>query len=91
MRREIRDRNILFLCDDNACLSQITEATAKHLAPRQERELAHRRAIQDSKTRRAGLCVAAQRARRNRHPGVRAVFGLLAQCGVIRSRKRCRR
>lgn len=33
MRREIRDRNILFLCDDNACLSQIAEATAKHLAP----------------------------------------------------------
>jgi len=33
MRREIRDRNILFLCNDNACLSQIAEATAKHLAP----------------------------------------------------------
>ncbi len=33
MRREIRERNILFLCDDNACLSQIAEATAKHLAP----------------------------------------------------------
>lgn len=33
MRREIRDRNILFLCDDNARLSQIAEAAAKHLAP----------------------------------------------------------
>lgn len=33
MRREIRDRNILFLCDDNTCLSQIAEAAAKHLAP----------------------------------------------------------
>jgi len=33
MRREIRNRNILFLCDDNTCLSQIAEAAAKHLAP----------------------------------------------------------
>lgn len=33
MRREILERNILFLCQDNACLSQIAEATAKHLAP----------------------------------------------------------
>jgi len=33
MRREILERNILFLCDDNACLSQIAEATAKHLSP----------------------------------------------------------
>jgi arsenate reductase len=33
MRREIRDRTILFLCDDNACLSQMAEASAKHLGP----------------------------------------------------------
>jgi arsenate reductase len=33
MRREIFERNILFLCEDNACLSQIAEASAKHLAP----------------------------------------------------------
>jgi arsenate reductase len=33
MRRRHIDRNILFLCDDNACLSQIAEATARHLAP----------------------------------------------------------
>ena len=33
MRREHIDRNILFLCEDNACLSQIAEAAAKHLAP----------------------------------------------------------
>jgi arsenate reductase len=33
MRRAIHERNILFLCEDNACLSQIAEATAKHLAP----------------------------------------------------------
>lgn len=33
MRRGHIERNILFLCDDNACLSQIAEATAKHLAP----------------------------------------------------------
>ena len=33
MRRAIRERNILFLCEDNACLSQIAEATAKHLGP----------------------------------------------------------
>ena|SRR5262245_34995621 len=33
MRRETIERNILFLCDDNACWSQIAEASAKHLAP----------------------------------------------------------
>ncbi len=33
MRRESLQRNILFLCEDNACLSQIAEASAKHLAP----------------------------------------------------------
>lgn len=33
MRRESIKRNILFLCEDNACLSQIAEASAKHLAP----------------------------------------------------------
>ena len=33
MRRQNIQRNILFLCDDNACLSQIAEATARHLAP----------------------------------------------------------
>ena len=33
MRRVISDRNILFLCEDNALLSQMAEATAKHLAP----------------------------------------------------------
>lgn len=33
MRRAIHERTILFLCEDNACLSQIAEATAKHLAP----------------------------------------------------------
>ena len=33
MRRTIRDRNILFLDDDNACLSQMAEAVAKHLHP----------------------------------------------------------
>jgi arsenate reductase (thioredoxin) len=33
MRRGHIQRNILFLCEDNACLSQIAEATAKHLAP----------------------------------------------------------
>ena len=33
MRRESLERNILFLCEDNACLSQIAEASAKHLAP----------------------------------------------------------
>ena len=33
MRRSIRERNILFLCRDNACLSQIAEAMAKHLSP----------------------------------------------------------
>jgi arsenate reductase len=33
MKRTIRERNILFLCEDNACLSQMAEATAKHLSP----------------------------------------------------------
>lgn len=33
MRREIRERTILFLCEDNACLSQMAEAAAKHLGP----------------------------------------------------------
>lgn len=33
MRRGHLDRNILFLCEDNSCLSQIAEAAAKHLAP----------------------------------------------------------
>ncbi len=33
MRRESIERNILFLCEDNACLSQFAEASAKHLAP----------------------------------------------------------
>jgi len=33
MRRISIERNILFLCEDNACLSQIAEASAKHLAP----------------------------------------------------------
>jgi arsenate reductase len=33
MRRRNIERNILFLCDDNACLSQMAEATARHLAP----------------------------------------------------------
>lgn len=33
MRREIHDRNILFLFEDNARLSQIAEAAAKHLSP----------------------------------------------------------
>ena len=33
MRRAIHERNILFLCDDNAQLSQMAEAAAKHLSP----------------------------------------------------------
>lgn len=33
MRRKIFDRNILFLCEDNACLSQMAEAMAKYLNP----------------------------------------------------------
>ena len=33
MRREINERTILFLCEDNACLSQMAEAAAKHLSP----------------------------------------------------------
>ena len=33
MRREIRQRNVLFLDQDNASLSQMAEAVAKHLGP----------------------------------------------------------
>lgn len=33
MRREIHDRNVLFLDQDNARLSQMAEAVAKHLGP----------------------------------------------------------
>jgi arsenate reductase len=33
MRREHIERNILFLCDDNAYFSQIAEAAARHLSP----------------------------------------------------------
>ena len=33
MRREIRDRNVLFLDQDNSSLSQMAEAVAKHLGP----------------------------------------------------------
>ena len=33
MRRAIHERNILFLCQDNAQLSQMAEAAAKHLSP----------------------------------------------------------
>jgi len=33
MRREIRQRNVLFLDHDNARLSQMAEAVAKHLGP----------------------------------------------------------
>lgn len=33
MRRGHIERNILFLCEDNARFSQIAEAAAKHLAP----------------------------------------------------------
>lgn len=33
MRRAIHNRNILFLCEDNAQLSQMAEAAAKHLSP----------------------------------------------------------
>jgi protein-tyrosine-phosphatase len=33
MRREIRERNVLFLDQDNASLSQMAEAVAKHLGP----------------------------------------------------------
>ena len=33
MRRGHLDRNILFLCEDNSCLSQMAEAAAKHLGP----------------------------------------------------------
>ena len=33
MRRAIRGRTILFLCEDNACLSQIAEAMARRLSP----------------------------------------------------------
>jgi arsenate reductase len=33
MRRKVFERNILFLCEDNACLSQMAEAMAKYLNP----------------------------------------------------------
>ena len=33
MRRRSIERTILFLCEDNACLSQMAEAAARHLAP----------------------------------------------------------
>lgn len=33
MRREIRERNVLFLDHDNASLSQMAEAVARHLNP----------------------------------------------------------
>lgn len=33
MRRNIRDLNILFVCDDNSTRSQMAEAAAKHLSP----------------------------------------------------------
>lgn len=33
MRRARLERNILFLCEDNARLSQMAEAAAKHLSP----------------------------------------------------------
>jgi len=33
MRRTIRERNVLFLCEDNACLREMAEAAAKHLGP----------------------------------------------------------
>ena len=33
MRRQHIQRTILFLCEDNACLSQMAEAAARHLAP----------------------------------------------------------
>lgn len=33
MRRKIFERNILFLCEDNACRSQMAEAMAKYLNP----------------------------------------------------------
>jgi arsenate reductase len=33
MQRRNVERNVLFLCEDNACLSQMAEAAAKHLSP----------------------------------------------------------
>ncbi|HEV8340883.1 MAG TPA: arsenate reductase ArsC [Candidatus Binatia bacterium] len=36
-RRNIRERNILFLCQDNSCTSQMAEAIARRLAPPQTR------------------------------------------------------
>jgi arsenate reductase len=33
MRRKIFERNVLFLCEDNACLSQMAEAMAKYVNP----------------------------------------------------------
>ena len=35
LRRNIRERNILFLCDDNSACSEMAEAIAKRLAPPQ--------------------------------------------------------
>lgn len=36
-RRNIHDKNVLFLCMDNSCSSQMAEAIAKRLAPPQTR------------------------------------------------------
>lgn len=33
MKRKIFERNILFLCEDNACLSQMAEAMARYINP----------------------------------------------------------
>ena len=33
MRRKTVERNVLFLCEDNSCLSQMAEAMAKYLNP----------------------------------------------------------
>lgn len=33
MQRRNIEGNVLFLCEDNACLSQMAEAAARHLAP----------------------------------------------------------
>jgi len=33
MRRKIVEHNLLFLCEDNSCLSQMAEAMAKYLNP----------------------------------------------------------
>lgn len=37
VRRNIREKNVLFLCQDNSCSSQMAEAIARHLAPPQTR------------------------------------------------------